>query len=123
MIKNALSLFLILFLTGCTMYKVDSQDTASEFYPPKDSSQNISYMEDVTQPHEVIGTVTVNAERRQYMSEIIERMTREAAILGGDAITNIRSDASGDWKKLPAQQVIGKAYVRANFMADVVAFK
>ncbi len=50
-------------------------------------------------------------------------MKREAAILGADAITNIQSDATGAWKKLPAQEVVGNGYVRANFTATAIVFK
>lgn len=47
-------------------------------------------------------------------------MKREAAILGGDAITDIQSDATGTWKRLPIQKTIGNAYVRSNYTAEVV---
>ena len=54
------------------------------------------------------------------IKEGIEKMKSEAAILGGEAITDIQSDATGLWKRLPAQRTIGNAYVRANFTASVV---
>ena len=109
--------------SGCSMYHVSSEETTLNYYPPKASTAGISYQEIVDQPHEVIGYVTVNSERRQKIDEIIERMKRETAILGGDIITNLQSDSTGEWKSLPAQEIIGNAYVRANFRATVVILK
>ena len=124
--KKIYSLIAIVFLTaGCSIYSVDSQSLSEEFYPSKNSANDVVYLETVTQPHEVIATVVVNTERRQQqkMENVIEKMKREAAILGGDAITDIKTNAGGTWKKLPAQKLIGNAYVRANFSASVVVFK
>lgn len=118
-----LLLTIILLTSGCSLYHVDSEEITTEFLPPKKSINDVVYIEEVDQPHEVIGYVTVNAERRQLMSEVMRQMKREAALMGGDAITNIQSDATGQWKKLPGQNTIGNAYVRANFTATVVAFK
>ncbi|MCA9403948.1 MAG: hypothetical protein KC897_09220 [Candidatus Omnitrophica bacterium] len=121
------TVFLLLVLTaaasGCSLYNVTSEETSLNYYPPKDSTQGIVYQEKVDKPHEVIGYVTVNSERRQKIDEIIERMKRETAIMGGDVITNLQSDATGEWKRLPAQDIIGNAYVRANFRATVVILK
>ena len=112
-----------LFLTGCSLYHVNSEDISTEYHPSKNSPLEIVYLEEVTKPHEVIGYVTVNAERRQRIGEVIEKMKREAAILGGDAITNIKSNATGQWLQLPAQELIGNGYVRADFTATTVVFK
>lgn len=117
------SLILLLSVAGCSLYNVNSEEITTEFYPPKSSPSDVIYLETVTQPHEVIGYITVNTERRQKMDDVLIKMKREAAILGGDAITNVKTDASGQWKKLPAQNVVGNAYVRANFTATVVVFK
>lgn len=123
MMKKILTVTVLAFLTSsCSIYHVTSTNTTEAFYPPK-SIDDVVYLEHVDRPHEVIATVTVNAERRQPVSGVIDRMRREAAILGGDAITDIQTDATGLWKRLPAQQVIGNAYVRANFTASVVVFK
>ena len=118
-------IFIVLLTAGCSIYSVDSQSLTEEFYPSKSSANDVVYLETVTQPHEVIATVVVNTERRQQqkMEDVIEKMKREAAILGGDAITDIKTNAGGTWKKLPAQKLIGNAYVRANFSASVVVFK
>ncbi len=117
------ALTLTLFLSGCSLYHVDSEDIATDYYPSKSSPNEVVYLEEIKRSFEIIGYVTVNAERRQRVGEIIEKMKREAAILGGDAITNIKSDATGQWKQLPAQELIGNGYVRANFTATAVVFK
>ena len=115
---------LLVFASGCSLYHVMSEYTTEDFYPAKETSAEIVYMETVNRPHEVIAVVTVNAERHQLnMENVIAKMKREAAILGGDAITDLRSDATGVWKRLPVQKTIGNAYVRANFTASVVVFK
>ena len=114
---------LVLFVAGCSIYHVDSQDLTDNFYASKKSINDVIFIEAIDKAHEVIAKVQVNTERSQSMQEILTKMKREAAILGGDAITNIQTDATGQWKKLPAQQVIGNAYVRANYTADVIAFK
>ena len=123
--KRLLSLLFLVLLTAssCSVYSVDSKDLTNEFYPPKNSTADIVFLENIDKPHTVIAQITVTTERRQRMQDVIHRMKREAAILGGDAITDIRSDATGEWKKLPAQTVIGNGYIRANFTANVVVFK
>jgi hypothetical protein len=124
MIKKIIALALLAsFASGCSIYSVTSNDITTDYYPTKKVLTDVKYVEKIDKPHMVIGYVTVNAERRQSMEGIMQQMLREAAILGGDAITNIKTDASGTWKKLPAQQLIGNAYVRANFSAAVVVYK
>ncbi len=118
--------FLIIFLTltsACSVYRVTSKDITTDYYPSKKSANEIIYVENIEKPHTVIAYITINAERRQYMSEVLDKMKRESAILGGDAITAIKTDASGTWKSLPVQNVIGNAYVRANFSAAVIVFQ
>jgi len=123
MLNRLITLVTIVLLTSsCSIYHVTSNQTAEEFYPTKDV-EKVVFIEIVEQPHKTIGNVIVNAERRQRLSEVIHRMKREAAILGGDAITDIKTDASGIWKRLPVQQMIGNAYVRANFTASVIIFE
>ena len=114
---------LIFTITGCSLYSINSEEVTSNYYPPKGSTQEVEYAETITRPHEIIGFVTVNAERNQKMQDVIEKIKREAAILGGDAITNITSNASGSWKKVPPKRLLGNAYVRTNFTATVVAYK
>ncbi|MFA5087620.1 MAG: hypothetical protein WC552_01135 [Candidatus Omnitrophota bacterium] len=116
-------LSIILFATGCSLYQITSEDTTLDFYSPKASPNDVAFLETVNQPHQEIGFAIVNTERRQSLDMVIEKLKREAAILGGDAITNIQTDATGFWKSLPAQQLIGQAYIRANFKATVIVFK
>ena len=120
MIKKILSLVILVLLTSsCSIYNITSQSTTDTYYPSRENG-DVVYLDRIDDTYEIIGTVTVNAERRQRLSDVIERMKREAAILGGEAITNIQSDATGPWKRLPIQKTIGNAYVRANFTASVV---
>ena len=108
---------------GCSIYHVNSEEVSTEYYPPKKNAQDIVYLEKVDKPHEVISNIIVNAERNQKMNDVIEKMKREAAIVGADAITDIKTDATGTWKHLPAQSFVGNGYVRANFKASAVVFK
>ncbi len=116
-------IFLIFFLYGCSIYRVDSQDVTTNFYPPKNSPQDVIYLEIVDRPHEVIGYVTVNTERNKSIQRFLDKMCREAAILGGDAITDITIDAPDGWKKLPVQKLLANAYFRRNARAKVIIFK
>ncbi len=115
----------LLFLTGCSIYNVDSNQVSPNYFPSKKSANDVVYLEKVTEDNEIIGYVTVNTERvqSQNMEDIMYKMKREAAILGADAITDIKTDATGEWKKLPAQKLIGNAYVRANFTATAIELK
>ncbi len=124
MTKKVLALITFVLLTSsCSIYHINSVDSTEAFYPQK-SPDEVVYLNTVDQAHEVIGNVTINGERQQRsINDIIVKMKREAAILGGDAITDIQSDATGVWKKLPVQQTIGNAYVRANFTAKVIILK
>ena len=120
MVKKILSLIILVFLTSsCSIYHITSTSTTDTYYPSQETN-NIVYLDHIDDTFEIIGVVTVNAERRQRLTDIIEKMKREAAILGGEAITDIQSDATGPWKRLPIQKTIGNAYVRANFTATVV---
>ena len=122
--KKIFLLILCLFIfSACTVYHIDSKDITRDYYPSKESSRQVAYMDTIRQPHEIIGYVTVNTERRQRISDVMDKMKYEAAILGGDAITDIQTDATGQWKKLPGQKIIGNAFVRANFTAAVAVFK
>jgi hypothetical protein len=108
---------------GCSVYHIDSKDTTMDFYPSKTSLSQVVYLEKVDRPYVQIGEVVVNTERRQNLSQVIDKMRYEAAVLGGDAITDVRSNATGTWKSLAGQDLIGNAYVRANFTAKVIIFK
>ena len=121
--KNLLLIFCTVFISACSIYAVNYEETATAFYPPKKSSLEVKYIEDITSPHEVIGFVTINTERRQRMSEIIEKMKRGAAVLGGDAITNITMNSSDGTKEIKGKNFFSNAYIRATFTATVVVLK
>ncbi len=82
-------LTLALISSGCTSYKVNAEEIM--FAPSsKFATENeVQYLETATAPYEVIGHVTVNTERRNSLEEVAEKMKRQVAMLGGDAVTNI----------------------------------
>ena len=110
-------------LAGCSFYQIDSHESNTNYFPPKVSSHQVRYIEVVNQPFEEIGTVTVTTERRQSIEEIMGKMKSEAAVLGGDALTDLRTDATGVWKKLKLQRLLGNAYIHANYTAKVLVLK
>lgn len=121
--KIFLLLFLTLFVSACSLYSVNYEETATTFHPPKKSANEVAYLEEVTKPHDVVGVITVNTERRQKVEEVIEKMKREAATLGGDAITNVTMDSgSGTRKKLLGAKLFANANIRTTFTATVIAF-
>ena len=121
--KIYLFISLAVLTSACSVYTINSQDTTGELYPSKNSPRDVAVLDTVDRPHLVIATITVTTERNQRLGDVIEKMKREAAILGGDAITNIQTDATGAWKKLPAQKLVGNGYVLANFTTSVIIFK
>jgi hypothetical protein len=122
--KKISLLIAVLFLTSaCSLYRISSRETTLQYYPSKESADEVIYLENIDRPVEYIGEVVVNAERRQRISDVLEKMKHEAAIIGGDAITEIKTDATGAWKQLPAQEFIGNGYIRANFIGKVVVFR
>ena len=95
MMKKFLALVtFVLCTSSCMVYHVNSVDSGDAIHPAK-SPAEVVYLEEIDEnTHEIIGTVTVNAERKQRdIDDILIKMKREAAILGGDAITDIQSDA------------------------------
>ena len=124
MIQTLLILLLLLPLaSGCTIYQIDSRDTTQDFYPPRKSADEVVYLEKIDKPYAEIGIVSVTTERRQSVEDVLPKLKQEAAILGGDAITDIQSDAQGYWKKLKPQKILGNAYLRPKYTAKVVVFK
>lgn len=119
---NLLSLAVLFLTASCSFYNVNSEEVSDNFYPSKKSAAEVEFLETVSQPHEVLGFITVNTERNKNMPDVISQMKKEAAMMGGDAITNITTDASGAWKKVPVQKLLGNAYIRANFTATAVKF-
>jgi hypothetical protein len=93
---------------GCSLYRVDSKDVSSDFYPPKNSADQVVYLEKVDKPYEVIGRVKITTDRMSPREEIVAKMRYEAAILGADAVTDITSD---------------RAPFRVEYTAKAVVFK
>ena len=123
MIKKIVALIILVCLTSsCSIYHITSTSTTDDYYPAQETTE-VVYLDRIDDAYTIIGAITVNAERRQRLDNVIEKMKREAAIMGGEAITDIQSNATGPWKRLPIQQTIGNAYVRANFTASVVVRK
>ena len=124
MMKKYLIVFVsVLLLAGCSIYQIDSQTESKKFYPPKNSPNDIVYLESVDREHDIIGVVTVTTERRQALENVIPKIQYEASVMGGDAITDIQTDATGNWKKIKPQALLGNAYIRANYSAKVIVFK
>ncbi|MBF0594704.1 MAG: hypothetical protein HQL22_07030 [Candidatus Omnitrophica bacterium] len=82
-------------LTGCSVCRIDSQDTTSDYYPPKKSSQEVMYQPKIDHPNEIIGTVIISVDNGTTYDDVILKMKNEAALLGGDAITGIVSSPEG----------------------------
>lgn len=115
--------FAVITLSACSIYRIDSSDTSLDFYEPKKSAIDVVYKEQIDRPYQEIGKVYVTTERSQSFEELIYMMKREAAILGGDAITELESDASGIWKRFVKADFLKNGYVIAKFSAKVVVFK
>ena len=111
------------FLSGCTFYQIDSKDTTLDFYAPKKSIEDVGYLEKIDKPYEEIGVVTVTTERRQSLEDVLPKLKYEAAILGGDAITDVQTDAGGAWKNAKLQKLLGNANIRTKYTAKVVVLK
>ena len=110
----------VLLTSSCSLYQVTSYETSDDYFPSKKSPSDVAYLATVDQDHTVIGDVVINTERRQRLDDVIEKMKQQAAVMGGDAITDLKTDSTGTWKKLPAQDLLSNGYVRANFTATVV---
>lgn len=122
MIKQLLFLSLVLCISGCSIYRVDSQDTTLDFYPPKSSANEVLYLEKAEKPHEVIGIVSVTTEKVQPLESVVEKMRMEAALLGGDAITDVKP-AGRPSTYLGRLELLKNASINARYTAKVIKFK
>jgi len=121
--RTVLSLaFLVACLSGCTVYQINSKDTTKGFYPPKKSIDEVRYMEKVDQPFEEIGIVTVTTERIHSIDDVLPLLKQEAAILGGDVITDVKEDTGGAWKNAKLQKLLGNSNIRTSYTAKVLVF-
>lgn len=129
-VKNVLRSFLsgVLLMTGvfvfsgCSLYRLDSEDTTLDFYPPKASVNDVVYLKKIDKPYEVVGVVSLDAERMHPIEDVLMKMRYEAAILGGDAITDLRSDLD-EVKQKKVEQLFVNARLRVRYSARVVVFK
>ncbi len=121
----ALMMLLVLGLfSGCTTYRIDSEDTTLNYYPPKNSPDDVVYMETVDKPFEQIGIVTVTTERRQTLEDALPKLKYEASILGGDVITDIQVNSTGVWQNVKVQKYLGhNGYVHTQYSAKVLVLK
>ena len=118
------TIFIISGLSACSLYTVDFETTSYDFYPAKTTKDEVAYVEQADRAHDVIAHVIVNAERNQKMQDVLDKLKKQAAVLGGDAITNIQTNAgTGKWARIKPKKLFGNANVRSNFVADVIVFK
>ena len=122
--KSLIKLFcLIILLSGCSLYRIASDETTADYYPPKSSSNEVLYLKEVPPPYKVIGYVKINTERNQKKEEIVEKLKHEAAAMGGDAITNISVIDGEGASKNKLTQILENARLRESYKADVVVFR
>jgi len=116
-------LFLAIFSSGCTIYQIDSKDTSEDYYVPKTSIDDVTYIENTDKPYTQIAEVTVTTERRQPLEEVLPKLKQEAGNLGADAITDLQSEATDLWKKMAPQKLLGNAYIRTTYTAKAIVWK
>jgi hypothetical protein len=97
------------FVSGCSVVRIDSEETTPDFHSPRRSAQDVLFLEKINKPGDIIGRVFVSVYNGRPIAEVIAKMRDEAAILGGDAITGIRSQP--------------ESVMRTRYMADVILFK
>ncbi len=116
-------LFLAVFSSGCSVYRIDSKDTSQDYYVAKTSIDDVAYIEKTDKPYIEIATVTVATERRQSWQDVLPKLKQEAGMLGADAITDVQNDATDMWKSLKPQKLLGNAYIRTIYSAKAIVWK
>ena len=116
-------LFLAVFSSGCTVYQINSKDVSQDYYVPKTSIDDVAYIEKTDKPYIEIATVTVTTERSQSWQDVLPKLKQEAGMLGADAVTDVQSDSTALWKKIPPQKFLGNAYIRAKYTAKAIVWK
>ncbi len=112
----------VIFTSGCTVFQIDSKDTTDDYYAPKTSIDDVTYVETTDKPFTEIGTVSVTTERNQPLENVLPKLKQEAGMLGADAITDVNGEATDFWKKLRPQQLIGNAYIRSTYTAKAIVW-
>lgn len=124
MVKHLLNYVIYaILLAGCSIYRIDSQDSTLDFYPPKSSFEQVACLEKVERPHEIIGIVTATTDRSRPTQEVINKMRHEAAILGGDAIIDIHSDDFNMGGKSENEGLFKGQSILVHYSAKVIVFK
>lgn len=116
-------LFLAVFSSGCTVYRIDSKDTSQDLYVPKTNIDQVAYVEKAGKPYTEIGIVTVTTERSQLWQDVLPKLKQEAGMLGADAITDVQDGATDLWKKIAPQKLLGNAYIRTTYTAKAIVWK
>ncbi len=122
--KTFLLFTMVGFCFGCSLYQIESDSvTFGRLESAKKSARDIQYLETVSKPHTVIGTIKVNSERNQKFEAVLEKLKTEAAVLGADAITNIQTNTgTGTWARIKPKNLMGNANIRLNYVADAIIF-
>ena len=116
-------LFLAVFSSGCTVYRIESKDTSQDLYVPKTSIDEVAYIEKADKPYTEIAVVTVTTERRQSWQDVLPKLKQEAGMLGADAITDVQNDATDLWKKIAPEKFLSNAYIRTTYTAKAIVWK
>lgn len=81
-------------LASCSFYSINSVDESSAPVMPdaKKSFFDVEYAPEPTEKYTVVGTVRAKTERNRDFDDVIRKMKMEAAVIGGDAITDVKLD-------------------------------
>ena len=112
----------VLLSSGCSFYQINSKDTSDAYYPPKTSIDDVAYVEKVDKPYTQIAVVTVSAERRQSLADVLPKLKQEAGMLGADAITDVKNEPGDPWKKLRPHRFLRNAYIRTDYSARAIVW-
>lgn len=125
--QTSILISLLLFFPGCSFYQISSEEISSDFYPSKSSKNDVQYIENIkktNRPYKVIGSVTVNTERNKKRELVLDQLKRQAALVGGDAITNVTTnDGTGLWAKNKPRWLLANANIRINYVAQVIVLE
>lgn len=116
-------LLITIFSSGCSIYRIDSKETSSDYFVPKTNIDDVAYVEKPDKDFTEIAEVTVTTERRQSLDDVLPKLKQEAGMLGADAITDVQNDATDAWKKYAPQKLLGNAYIRTTYTAKAIVWK
>ena len=81
--------------SGCSVVRIDSEETSFDINVPKNAADKIVFQDKIDGPYEIIGIVSVSAEKAKTLEDVLPRMRQEAAVLGGDVLTGISIEPEG----------------------------